>query len=105
MEKIVPGYVYELEDFSKKGDIQTLSFYERKLIEIDLDDTSTYEVKSGTTTEAVLEVLIDRLKYLNAIMPSIYNEDAIDYLRHALQCLNDRTEDRVARDVEGTDRE
>lgn len=100
MESIDPGHQYALLDYAGVSDSLILTFYKKIKM-----PNGNYREESGTTNEAVLEVLIDRLRYLNAIMPSIYNEDAIDHLRHALQCLNDRTEDRIAREVEGTDKE
>lgn len=61
------------------------------------------EPHDGVTNETVIAVLINRLLYLNAQVPSEYNEVAIDRLQDALRALNMRTEDREARDVEGTD--
>lgn len=61
--------------------------------------------QDGTTTEAVIEVLIDRLEYLNTLVPSEYNDAALDHLTNALAALEERQSDRQTRGVEGTNAE
>jgi len=56
----------------------------------------------GTTNEAVLAVLIDRLQFLQAKAPCRENAIVITKLEEALMWLEKRTADRVARGVEGT---
>lgn len=64
--------------------------------------TEMETVQQGTTNEAVISVLIDRLNVLNERFPSKFNEDAIKHLHLAYEALFARTQDREARGVEGT---
>ena len=59
-------------------------------------------IEEGTTTEAVIEVLIDRLSFLDNQVPSDYNKKAIQGLTDARTALEERTADREKREVEGT---
>ncbi len=59
-------------------------------------------VKDGTTSEAVLQVLIHRMRYLNAKLPSPETEACIEHLGIALSCLERRAADRAERGVAGT---
>ncbi len=101
MEVLVPGHEYLLPDFLDVNDAQTLIFF-RGPKENNVRSGTT---NSGTTNEEVLKVLIDRMEFLDDILPSIHNFDAIDHLKKALQCLNYRTRDRKRRGVEGADAE
>lgn len=57
---------------------------------------------NGITQEALLAVLIDRLRHFqNGPFPCIENSKALDYLETALEWLNIRTAQRAARGVEG----
>ncbi len=58
---------------------------------------------NGVTHEALLAILIDRLEGFQAgPFASPYNEAALDHLRSALAVLKERTQERMARNVEGT---
>jgi len=57
--------------------------------------------RNGVQNEEVLEILIDRMNYLNKKFPCRENALAITKLEEALMWLNKRTENRVARGVEG----
>ncbi len=58
---------------------------------------------NGVTHEALLEILIDRLKSFQAgLFASSYNQRALEALAHAQEALLDRTRERMARNVEGT---
>ncbi len=58
---------------------------------------------NGALVEDVIEACIDRLEfYQDSDFRSEYNEEAIVYLNRALAALNNRTEERLARSVEGT---
>lgn len=57
---------------------------------------------NGTTNEEIISLLIDRLESLDALFPASYNSLAIGSLYLAKAALESRTEDRIARDVEGT---
>lgn len=98
-EVIGEGHEYALPSVEGGADSQVLRFIKK---EVD-DSTNTFvTVHDGTTNEAVIEVLIDRLTFLNAKMPSEHNEVAIDRLKDALRALEARTAERVERGVEGT---
>jgi hypothetical protein len=56
----------------------------------------------GTTNEELIEVLIDRIRGLNAAVPCRENSLAITKLEEALHWLESRTKTRVAQRVEGT---
>jgi hypothetical protein len=100
MKVITDGHRYELPNFERpdqKG--QELQFIE-KLPETG-NPTRLLTVNDGTTNEAVLEVLIDRLNYLNGKFPCRENSVALTHLDSALLWLNKRTNDRKKRGVEG----
>lgn len=59
----------------------------------------------GVTNEELIRVLIHRLEKLNKKFFCPENSFAIDNLRGALMWLNKRTEDRIARKVEGMHKE
>ena len=101
MLNLVPGHLYELENFEDKNSAgQRLQFIHK---EPDFDDPTTLKtVSDGTTTEEVLAVLIDRTEFLNKKFPCRDNALAITYLENALLRLNKRTADRVKRAVEGS---
>ena len=78
------------------GDLlpSTIKFYEMRPDGTKID---------GVTNEEVLRVLIHRLNKLNSgAFRCRENSVAITKLEEALMWLNKRTEDRVARKVEGT---
>lgn len=60
-------------------------------------------IREGTTNEEVLEVLIDRLRYLQGKLPCLENADALEHLKAALYILEERTRKRESQGVEGTD--
>lgn len=94
------GYTYELDNVDG-GQPQTLQFI-RKVPTTPNDGSPLETMINGTTNEAVIDVLIDRIKFLDDIMHSDFNTDAIQHLEAALLALQNRTADREARSVEGT---
>jgi hypothetical protein len=100
MKTVVPGYVYELASHKPNGVAQVLEFVHKSATAA--GDHTLQEVDDGTTTEEVIMVLMDRLTFLNAKLPSAHNSRAISNLRRALDELHARTTDRVKRGVEGT---
>ena len=84
--------MYVLESFRPEGHAQEVNFY--KLNE---DGTHVH----GTTLEQMLTVSIERLKTLNERFSCRENSLAITKMQEALMWLNERTKDRVARNVEG----
>jgi hypothetical protein len=98
------GHTYDLHNFQEKGSdsdvgVQTLHFIKKEPVEEGSTEMKT--VHEGTTNEAVIEMLIDRLRFLDEKMPSEYNQKAISDLESAWEALNQRTAERVERDVEG----
>ena len=79
---------------------QTLQFIEKQREHE--ESTKLITVNNGTTNEEVLAMLIDRLKNLYAKLPSQETADAIVNCEKALNSLNARTKDRLARGVENT---
>lgn len=58
---------------------------------------------NGVTHEALLAILIDRLeKFQAGPFAGPYNGEALMHLRTALDCLQQRTRERITRGVEGT---
>lgn len=96
MKIITPGHEYELDNF-EGGDRQPLSFIHKVS-----KGESLVTVKNGTTNEEVLAVLIDRLNFLHLKLPSRQSAIAITKLQEALMWLQNRTQERIARGVEGT---
>jgi len=100
MKTVIPGYVYELGSYKPHGISQILQF--AHTAPRAAGDDVVEELDDGTTTEEVIMVLMDRLTFLNAKLPSAHNTRAIFNLRRALDELHARTADRVRRQVEGT---
>lgn len=88
----MPKNEYSLRDFKPENIPQTISFYEKN------EDGSEL---AGTTLEEMLRVSIARLNDLNNRFPCRENSLAITKMEEALMWLNKRTENRIARGVEG----
>lgn len=88
---IDPGHAYEV--LTSTGSNYTMVFAK-------MDKDHHHD---GITNEDAIQILIDRLEFLNeGKFHCKENSDAIEHLKAALQRLEDRTADRVARHVEGT---
>jgi hypothetical protein len=104
MHILTPGHKYGLVAFEGKADPQIIQFIEKKPV-TGPDGTVTFTtINDGTTNEEVLQMMLNRLEFLQAKHPCKENEDAIILLALALSRLNDRTRDRQARQVEGTNK-
>lgn len=116
MKVLAVGHKYELANFENKEDQgQTIQFIEKKsVVEMRLEgicmpDGGHYPsnldtlvtINNGTTNEEVLEMLIDRMKYLQAKFPCKENACCITHLEEGLMWLEKRTKDRQKRGVEG----
>lgn len=100
MKNLIEGHRYELDNFENKSNPgQQLQFIQKEPTEA--GDGTLKTVNDGTTNEDVLEVLIDRLNYLQKKFPCRENAIAITHIETALLWLNKRTADRVKRNVEG----
>ena len=100
MKVIVPGHTYELSNFENKDvDGQILQFIHKQPASEGSTELKT--VADGTTNEELLEVLIDRIYFLQAKFPCRENAIVITNLEESLMWLNKRTADRLKRNVEG----
>lgn len=96
------GHSYKLAHH--EGDsFETINFIKKEQQGKEGDPLTT--VQNGTTNEAVLEMMLDRLQHLNNIMHDELNDKAIAKIKDALECLYRRTRKRETRGVEGTDKE
>lgn len=94
----IPGHTYEMSNFENKDrDGQTLQFIHKEPNE----NNELITISDGTTNEEVLEVLINRMNYLNGKFPCRENSIVITHLETALLWLEKRTNDRLKRNVEG----
>lgn len=102
MKVLRPGHLYELdmfEDTPNDSGNQQIQFIEK--VPKEPGSTELETLFNGTTNEAVLEVLIDRIQYLQDKFPCKENACCITHLQEGLMWLDKRTADRVARQVEG----
>jgi|ERR1700690_1618439 hypothetical protein len=98
MNILTEGHLYTLAPF-EPGEHQQLQFIHK--VPTHPGSTELETKANGTTNEEVLEVLIDRMKYLQAKFPCKENACCITHLEEALMWLEKRTRDRVKRNVEG----
>lgn len=100
MKILVDGHLYEVSNFEKKDEVgQTIQFIHK----VPIEETSS-ELKTlvdGTTNEELLNVLINRMQYLQNKFPCRENAVVITKLEESLMWLEKRTNDRIRRNVEG----
>lgn len=106
MKVLTEGHKYELVNFeNKETSGQTIQFIEKSTDPSGIgrcgDGTTLYTMNDGTTNEDVLEMLIDRMKYLQTKVPCKENACCITHLEEGLMWLEKRTRDRIKRNVEG----
>jgi hypothetical protein len=101
MKVLTAGHKYELDNFEVPGlRSQTLQFIE-KVPDPENPTGPMITLNNGTTNEEVLSVLIDRLTCLQNKFPCKENACAITHLQEAKMWLEERTRNRVNRNVEG----
>jgi hypothetical protein len=105
MKILIPGHTYELTSFENTNN-QMLQFIHKEKKEVTDESGSLLApelvtVCDGTTNEEVLELLIDRMSFLQNAFPCRENAIVITKLEECLMWLNKRTADRVKRNVEG----
>ena len=100
MKVITPGHTYEVPGFENEANVQTIQSIHKEPIKEGSKTLRT--VKDGTTNEDLLEILLDRMQFLQVKFPCRENAIAIIKLNEALLWLNKRTLDRTKRRVEGT---
>lgn len=101
MRILIDGHRYVADNFENPGDGQTIQFIE-KVSDFVAGGNALVTVNDGTTNEEVLAVLINRMQFLQAKAPCRENAIVITKLEECLMWLNKRTDDRKARNVEGT---
>jgi hypothetical protein len=106
MKVLKKGHLYELSNFEHpETEGQKLQFIEKDTapseIGIGGDGVTLYLVNDGTTNEEILEMLIDRLQYLQGKFPCKENACCITHLEEGLMWLEKRTKNRIQRNVEG----
>lgn len=106
MKILHEGHYYELANFEKLNhEGQRIQFIHKETdpsgIGAGDDGVTLHTIADGTTNEEVLAMLVDRMKYLQAKFPCRENAIVITKLEESLMWLNKRTEDRIARKVEG----
>jgi len=100
MNVLAEGHKYELFNFENNGKFnQHLQFIQKEPITEGSTELKT--VSDRTTNEGLLEVLLDRMNYLQSKFPCRENAIAITKLDEALLWLNKRTFNRIKRNVEG----
>lgn len=100
MNILTEGHKYELENFeNKEAHGQKLQFIQKEPVSEGSTELKT--IFDGTTNEEVLEVLINRMQFLQSKFPCRENAIVITKLEESLMWLNKRTADRVKRNVEG----
>lgn len=102
MEVLREGHRYLVKNFDKDmkmPTVQIIQFIEK--VPVSEGSTELKTLYNGTTNEELIEVLKDRLTYLNNKFPCEENEKAYAHLDDALAWLNKRTENRKNRGVEG----
>ena len=102
MKVLTPGHKYEVANFeNKEAQGQTIQFIEKVLDNQSEIPGTLRTLNDGTTNEELIEVLIDRISYLQAKFPCKENACAITKLQEANFWLRERTRLRVAQNVEG----
>lgn len=100
MKVLTEGHLYSLEGFEGGAETaQELQFIHK--VPVSEGSTELKTLSDGTTNEEVLEVLINRMQYLQSKFPCRENAIVITKLQESLMWLNKRTSDRVGRGVEG----
>lgn len=98
MKVLTEGHKYQLSGFENAENTQEIQFIEKIPVE---NTTELKTLNDGTTNEELLEVLIDRMNYLQDKFPCRENALVITKLEESLMWLNKRTSDRIKRNVEG----
>ena len=95
MEAVEPGHLYHLFNMEGRFPPQTLEFIKKE---------DGLMIHDGTTNEEVVEVLIDRMTFLDQKLPCRDNGMIISALNMALGHMRDRRKKRLAQKVLGTDK-
>lgn len=101
MKVLTEGHKYSLQNFESKKEVQTIQFIEKVPDTEAILKGTLITINDGTTNEEVIEMLIDRLTYLQGKFPCKENACAITHLQEANMWLYERTRKRIAQNVEG----
>ena len=101
MKVLTEGHKYSLQNFESKEEVQTIQFIEKVQDSNSIQAGKLITLNDGTTNEEIIEMLIDRLNYLQSKFPCKENACAITHLQEANMWLYERTRKRVAQNVEG----
>lgn len=113
MKVLTPGHKYIAANFENKDNGQTIQFIEKATVKDILENglsvpidgrassNTLYTVNDGTTNEELLDILIDRISFLQTKFPCRENACCITHLEEAQMWLNRRTANRIKRNVEG----
>lgn len=100
MKVLIEGHRYELSNFEKSDEKgQVIQFIHKQPVSEGSTEMET--LHDGTTNEELLEVLINRMNYLQSKFPCKANAIVITNLEESLMWLEQRTRDRLKRNVEG----
>lgn len=98
MKILTPGHLYIAPNFENPQNGQTIQFIQK---EPSGPNGEVRTVNDGTTNEALIEILVDRLNAMNSKFPCRENSIAVTHLETALLWLKERTAKRIQRGVEG----
>lgn len=102
MRVLTEGHRYEVANFEHKNEPgQIIQFIEKHPPVNPQFEGELITMSDGTTNEELLEVLIDRITYLQSKFPCKENACCITHLQEGLMWLEKRTRDRMKRGVEG----
>lgn len=99
MKVLEAGHRYEVANFDNPETFQEIAFVSKSPVE-----EGSKEMKlnfDGTTNEELLAVIIDRTSYLQTLFPCKENACAITKMQEAKMWFEERTRNRLARNVEG----
>lgn len=100
MEVIVAGHKYRVPNFENKDqEGQIIQFIHKEPKEAGSTELET--IADGCTNEDLLEVIIDRLLFLQSKFPCKENACAITHLQEGKMWLEERTRNRLVKKVEG----
>lgn len=96
------GHEYDLLSFEGGAPIQNIRFIKKEPVAAGSEELRT--VFNGTTNEAVLSMMLHRLRFLYEILPDNYTQQIIERLESCLALCEERTKDRMERGVKGSNK-
>lgn len=99
MKTLIEGHRYEVANH--ESGTQIIQFIHKELDPVQSEPGKLITISDGTTNEELLNVLIDRMEFLQRKFPCRENALVITKLEESLMWLEKRTRNRVKRNVEG----